>query len=1172
MEGGWVEGVRNGVGNAVSIVLGKPSAPNEEIPLHRSTDDMLAEELQHLGFVPPLEVGNTAPPSWQQVREHIQGLSPAERPAALCLSGGGIRSATFSLGVLQSLARMGKLGRFHYLSTVSGGGYLGSFFSALVAERGEAAARDNLAYDRPAGPGATDEVSRLRAYSNYLSPITGLSGDSVTLVSIFLRNLLLNLLVWLPFLCAVLFVPRLYLLALDTCIGLNEKSRWCNALAGLAAAAVMIGLAFIARDLPPPRPNGADRFRPLCFWPIFLAAILLTLAAAAAPQDTNFGYFVFALGAMGAQAIGFLGGAIWRQSGKYPPREVNFLALRLVALVASGCVTALPIWLVWMGGRALADMEPDARLPYATVAMPLMLVALWLGMAAHAGVGRRAGNEDEREWWSRAGGYWLFAAVLWMLLFAFVVFMPPLVVDWLGTTIPAGLQLGAGGALLGVLASAIGYWSKNGSDLFKKASGFVQAIGARMLDVVAGLSLVCLLLALAFGASALLVWLDAAVVGTSLQYPKAGLLQSQVRYLGAGAADSPQVVGMLTDFAPIYRLVLLEAHPILVLATAAGLLLTAYVVSRLIGANAFSLHGLYGNRLTRAYLGAVRDKRLPHPFTGFDPDDNRLLHEMRGQGGPFHIINIALNLVLPSDTRLAWQQRKAASFTATPLRCGSDCTGYVDSARYAADKGISLGRAMTISGAAASPNMGYHSSPLVTAVMTLFNVRLGWWLPNPKLGTDEANLGRLRAPEPPTGLRALLDEAGGRTTDDSASIYVSDGGHFDNIGLYEVVRRRCHCVVVVDATADGGYGYSDLLETVRRIRIDLGIRITLPANLPGQAGDARFARGASGTIHYRDQDPEADDGVLHLVKPVVRRQADYSGAADPQELLAYAASTEGKRGGNFPHQSTGDQFFDEVQFESYRQLGALTASEVLDRDLLGGIPPPPPREPPLPPPPGGADRAPASGMLAALQPATLAIAALAVGGTIGVAGTVTLSPSEISLSATDRALLARPAAVELRPSDELRANGVRLNAGEVTVALADVKARLAEAAGHLKTIAGALDKPALRDGFELVARRLESLDSALRDARALAQVVDAMPLAGQQPLAEVRRQLTGIEAAIRQVRVAGDTNTTSNVTEQTLSKLGEGLGRIEAAVKELNTTVKEGSPRRNVQGPEGARR
>jgi len=601
------------------------------------------------------------------------------------------------------------------------------------------------------------------------------------------------------------------------------------------------------------------------------------------------------------------------------------------------------------------------------------------------------------------------------------------------------------------------------------------------------------------------------------------------------------------------------------------------------------MQALYRNRLIQAYLGATR-QRQQHAFTGFDPYDDMPLKPTPDEPirpastdrTLYHVINASLNVTQPAANHLDWQRRKAALFTFTQDWCGSAAlgiqlpgsppnqrmdskyNGYCRTEEYAPEYeyeglGITLGRAMALSGAAASPNMGFHTSPLLAFVMAFFNIRLGGWLPNTRYA-DRTDL--MKATEPRARLNVTFAELFGQTGLESSFVHVSDGGHFDNLGLYEMVRKRCTRIVVVDASCDPKYEFDDLERAIRLIRVDFGIRIEFLTPLP-KADASRPRHFSLARIIYEPDTPH-NVGYLIYIKPVLDGD-------EPLDLQQYATKCR-QRGIPFPHHATSDQFFDEVQFESYRQLGALTASEVLDRDLLGGIPPPPPREPPLPPPPSGADRAPASGMLAALHPATLAMAALAVGGTIGVAGTVTLSPSEISLSATDRALLARSAAVELRPSDELRANGVRLNAGEVTVALADVKARLAEAAGHLKTIAGALDKPALRDGFELVARRLESVDSALRDARALAQVVDAMPLAGQQPLAEVRRQLAGIEAAIRQLRVAGDTNTTSNVTEQTLSKLGEGLGRIEAAVKELNATVKEGSPRRNVQGPEGARR
>ena len=102
--------------------------------------------------------------------------------------------------------------------------------------------------------------------------------------------------------------------------------------------------------------------------------------------------------------------------------------------------------------------------------------------------------------------------------------------------------------------------------------------------------------------------------------------------------------------------------------------------------------------------------------------------------------------------------------------------------------GMSLATAMTISGAALSPNWGYHSSPITAFLMTLFNVRLGAWLPNPAVVTDERELHR---GYPSQGLAAMLHDLLGTTTDTTRAIYLSDGGHFDNLGLYEMLRRRC---------------------------------------------------------------------------------------------------------------------------------------------------------------------------------------------------------------------------------------------------------------------------------------------------------------------------------------------------------------------------------------------
>jgi hypothetical protein len=130
---------------------------------------------------------------------------------------------------------------------------------------------------------------------------------------------------------------------------------------------------------------------------------------------------------------------------------------------------------------------------------------------------------------------------------------------------------------------------------------------------------------------------------------------------------------------------------------------------------------------------------------------------------------------------------------------------------------------LTVSGAAVSPNWGYHSSRITAFLMTLFNVRLGIWLPNPSKATAD----ELRLARPRNSLMALIDEMLGETTDDSQAIYLSDGGHFENLGLYEMLRRRCSSIVVVDAGADEDCSLIDLGNAIRKAEIDFGIRVAM---------------------------------------------------------------------------------------------------------------------------------------------------------------------------------------------------------------------------------------------------------------------------------------------------------------------------------------------------------
>jgi hypothetical protein len=325
---------------------------------------------------------------------------------------------------------------------------------------------------------------------------------------------------------------------------------------------------------------------------------------------------------------------------------------------------------------------------------------------------------------------------------------------------------------------------------------------------------------------------------------------------------------------------------------------------------------MYRNRLIRAYLGASRNaaERAPNKLTGFDHMDNIEMSALSRR--PFHIVNVALNLA--DDEKLSWQQRKAESFTFSPLHAGGKEINYRPIKEYAAPRsktlfhheGISLGTAMAISGAAASPNMGYHSSPLITFIMALFNLRLGWWLGN----TGDKGRHTWRSSQPKLSAWIMLKEMFGSTSDHYKYIYLSDGGHFENLGLYEMVLRRCRLIVVIDAGCDEKMQFEDLGNAIRKIRIDLCTSITINIK-PVIEGRKRCA---TGIIEYPAADGiPSSEGRLIYIKPVMC-------GGEPADIFNYHKTSR-----HFPHEPTSDQWFSESQFESYRMLGLHTMKEIL---------------------------------------------------------------------------------------------------------------------------------------------------------------------------------------------------------------------------------------------------
>jgi hypothetical protein len=226
--------------------------------------------------------------------------------------------------------------------------------------------------------------------------------------------------------------------------------------------------------------------------------------------------------------------------------------------------------------------------------------------------------------------------------------------------------------------------------------------------------------------------------------------------------------------------------------------------------------------------------------------------------------------------------------------------GYRLTSRYAYQEGPTLGAAMAISGAAVNPNRGHHSSAATAFLLTIFNVRLGWWIGNPRLDS-------WRHSDPPMGIAYVISDLMGKSDINSDYVCLSDGGHFDNMGLYELIRRRCHYIILGDAEQDANTTHQGLANAIRRCWIDFGVKIEAGFEPLNQGDKHLQTRTSVFTITY-PEDLNAT-GTLVYVKSSMRGNL-------PIDIEEYHAQNP-----EFPQESTSDQFFNEAQFESYRKLG-----------------------------------------------------------------------------------------------------------------------------------------------------------------------------------------------------------------------------------------------------------
>ncbi|MBZ5531317.1 MAG: hypothetical protein LAO20_07795 [Acidobacteriia bacterium] len=169
-----------------------------------------------------------------------------------------------------------------------------------------------------------------------------------------------------------------------------------------------------------------------------------------------------------------------------------------------------------------------------------------------------------------------------------------------------------------------------------------------------------------------------------------------------------------------------------------------------------------------------------------------------------------------------------------------------------------------------------------------------------------------------------MNEGLGRTSDQHRWVYVSDGGHFENLGLYEMVMRRCKRIIVVDGSADPGFNLDDLGGAMRKIQIDLGIPIEFrPLASFKPRPDKSDRHWFLGKVQYSAVDGTAvEDGQLIYIK------ASLTGD-EPEDVTQYA-----KTHSDFPHESTANQFFDESQFQGYVRLGEHVVERMV-KDTIG---------------------------------------------------------------------------------------------------------------------------------------------------------------------------------------------------------------------------------------------
>jgi hypothetical protein len=369
-------------------------------------------------------------------------------------------------------------------------------------------------------------------------------------------------------------------------------------------------------------------------------------------------------------------------------------------------------------------------------------------------------------------------------------------------------------------------------------------------------------------------------------------------------------------------------------------LVIAVIVGFWVNTNFSGIGRLYRDRLMEAFLpnpissarntwelATLADQQPIDGLSGrLGPDGE--LHKADDQWQcqrPLQIVNC--NVVLMDSGKDIFRTRGGDSFTISSLWSGGNATGWIRTSKLG-DGNMSLATAMSISGAAANPNaapngQGVERNRIVSFLMTLFNARLGYWMANP------ARPNRASRNRPNFWIPGLRQGLLGRGLHEGAHfLELTDGGHFDNTGVYELVRRRTKLIVVCEAGQDSAFSMDDLANVIEKVRVDFSVFIEFNNPATDIAGlrprtaqqRAQSKRGyAVGRVRYPKGGPtssEFDDGLIVYLQAV------------PIDAMPTDVDSYWRRNLQFPNDTTADQFFDEDNLEAYRELGYAIASQM----------------------------------------------------------------------------------------------------------------------------------------------------------------------------------------------------------------------------------------------------